>query len=75
MFHESAYVERKGYEKGDNSFGIILNSQLTCKDCIFVYSPDDNTGACAVYALKPNTVLDGGICDEKLTESDIEIAE
>ena len=62
---------KKGYERGGNAFGILLNSKLDCKNCIFVYSPDDNTGACAVYALKPNKVLDGGKCDKKLTEDDL----
>ncbi len=51
---------QKGYERGGNTFGIFLNSKLDCKNCIFVYSLDDNTGACAVFALKTNKVLDGG---------------
>lgn len=75
MIHESEFVKRKGYEKGGNAPGIVLNSKLDCKDCIYVYSPDDNAGTCAVFAIKPVKVLDGGKCDEKLTESDIEIAE
>ncbi|EOS43807.1 hypothetical protein C809_03665 [Lachnospiraceae bacterium MD335] len=62
---------KKGYERGGNSLGILLNSKLDCKNCIFVYSPDDNTGACAVFTLKPNKVLDGGKCDKKLTEDDL----
>lgn len=63
--------DSKGYESGGNAPEILLNSKLDCKDCIYVYSPDDNTGACAKFSLKPNKVLDGGKCDEKLTESDI----
>lgn len=62
---------RKGYERGGNAPEILLNSKLTCKDCIYVYSPDDNTGACAKFSLKPNKVLDGGRCDEKISESEI----
>lgn len=62
---------RKGYERGGNAPSILLNSKLTCKDCIYAYSPDDNTGACAKFALKPNKVLDGGRCDEKISESEI----
>lgn len=63
--------ERKGYESGGNAPELLLNSKLTCKDCIYVYSPDDNTGACAKFSLKPTKVLDGGDCDEKLTESEL----
>lgn len=63
--------ERKGYESGGNAPTLLLNSQLDCKDCIFVYSPDDNVGGCAKFELKPNKVLNGGKCDDKLTESQL----
>lgn len=63
--------ERKGYERGGNSPAIVLNSQLTCKDCIFVYSPDEAAGSCAQFDLKPNKVLDGGECNAKKTNKDI----
>lgn len=44
---------------------------MECKNCIFVYRPDDNTDACVVCSFKPNKVLDGGKCDKKLTGDDL----
>ena len=63
--------ERKGYERGGNTPTIILNSNLVCSDCIFVYSPDEAAGSCAKFGIKPNSVLGGGECDEKITESQL----
>jgi len=63
-------MSKTGYEKGGNGGvpGLLLNSDLTCKDCVLVYTPDENVGTCARFSIKPATVLEGGECDAKVNE-------
>jgi hypothetical protein len=53
-------------DKGGNSFTLLKNSNLACKDCIYVYEPDERCLDCAIFNSKPTVVLDGGECDQKV---------
>lgn len=49
----------------------ITNDDLVCKTCIYKYDDSiklGNTSICEIYDAKPNEVLSGGECDEKVTE-------
>ena len=49
----------------------LVNSDLTCHDCIFNANPNWLAGTCLAYPSgKPAGVLDKGPCDKKLTEED-----
>lgn len=50
----------------------ITNNDLTCRDCIYKF--DDslfvrNTCICEQYAEKPLKVVNGGMCDLKVSEA------
>lgn len=49
----------------------LTNDQLTCRDCKLRYNDDElpcNTSKCEMFQVKPDKVLSGGECDEKVTE-------
>ena len=48
-------------------FERVTNDDLVCATCISKYDDIEmpcNTSQCEKYDLKPNNVLDGGMCDE-----------
>lgn len=52
-------------------FKVLKNNQLTCKDCKLRYNDDAldcNTSRCEIFQIKPDEVLNGGDCDEKVRE-------
>lgn len=49
----------------------LTNDQLTCRDCKLRYNDDElpyNTSRCEIFRIKPDEVLSGGECDEKIRE-------
>lgn len=55
------------FKKDKLQFVQIKNENLVCKDCRKKYDDTDmpcNTSKCEAYIIKPDTVLDGGDCNE-----------
>ncbi len=48
-------------------FQPIKNSDLVCSDCIFRAKHDLSVAGCAIYDLKPSSVLNGGECAKHMT--------
>lgn len=59
-------MDRK-FKNDELKFVQIKNENLMCKDCGKRYDDADmpcNTSKCQAYAIKPDKVLDGGVCIE-----------
>lgn len=61
----------KKFKKDELVLDRLFNDQLTCRDCKFKYNDEElpcNTSKCEIFKQKPNEVLSGGECNEKIEE-------
>lgn len=55
-----------GYERGGNGFTVLTNDNLDCHDCVLKIDDNEKVMECHRYDTKPNHVINGGKCDEKI---------